>query len=332
MPQLQMSTFTNGFSPAVAIRGIPVAVTHPGRVFWLYNGTTVQQGCQNGSDNNKGTFQSPFATLAGALLQVGNGTIGDIIFVKPGHAETVSAAAGIALNKSNIAIVGLGVGSTRPTFTLGTANTATITVAANNVSIYNCLFLANFLNIATVFDIVNAQVATDFVVDSCEFRDSTAILNFVKIVRIGTTANIADGFVFSNNRVIGLASSPGAGTTAISTASTINRVQIFNNFVSHQVLLAATAVLIATGALNLTNSLIQKNIVVRPNTDASNPLLFSTSGTGWFGTLVADNYCSQLSGATGLVGNVGTTAGFIQNFAMITGAADKSASVNPVAV
>jgi hypothetical protein len=328
---MTMANYNGGFKDGISIRGVPITVTHPGKIFWVSNSSVQLPNQQGGSNSNNGSFNSPYSTIAYALTQaVANR--GDIIMVKPGHTETVSSAGALNLNVAGVAIVGLGVGSNRPAITLDTANTAAISIAANNVSIYNILFKANFLNIASVFTIANAQVATDLTIDTCEFRDNSAILNFVSVLTIGTTSNIADGLAFLNNTVIGQASSPAAATTAIVTASTNSRWLIKDNFCTHQVLLAATAVLLATGALNLTNSMIARNRVVRPNTDASNPLLFSTSGTAWLGTMFADNYAGQLSGATGLLGNTGTKASFMNNYAMVTGAADKSALINPAAV
>lgn len=326
------SQYQNGFAGTLILRGVPLVQTHPGKVYWVSNNTTnLENGILAGSNGNTGGYRDPFSTLAYALTIVKAGR-GDIILVKPGHAETISAAAGLILSVAGVAIIGLGNGSNRPTITLDTANTASITVTANDVAISNFLFKANFLNIATVFSIANAQVANDLTIDSCEFRDNSVILNFVSVLTIGTTANISDGLTFTNNKVFGKASTPAAATTAIVTSSDAVRWNINGNFCSHQVLLAATAVLIAAGSTNIANSLIQKNIVARPNTDASNPLMISNSGTSWLGTVIADNYASQLSGATGLLMNVSSKAGFFNNFAMVTGAADKSALINPVAV
>jgi hypothetical protein len=299
------SNYPNGFLQGVTIRQVPLTVSNPGKVLWVASSATVPgPGCVAGSDSNPGTFNKPFASLAGALassqLQASRG---DIVCLKPGHTETITAAGGIVMSVAGVTVVGLGSGSMRPTFTFTTANTATITVTANNVGFSNCLFVGGFLNVATCFDIANAQVANDFCVDSCEFRDSSAILNFVKCVKIGTT---------------------------VSTASDINRAMLNNNFVSHQVLLANTACLVATGATNLTNTIIQGNVTDRPNT-TSNGELLSTSGTAFKGTILADNYCGTLS-ANGLVAPISTTAQFINNYCMITGAQDKSALVNPAAV
>ena len=325
------SNYPTGFMGGVTIRGVPLTVSNPGKVIWVGNSTVVGPGCVGASDSNPGTFTKPFSTLMGALassqLQASRG---DIIVLKPGHAESVTAAAGIVMSVAGVTVVGLGAGSQRPTFTFTTANTATITVTANDVGFSNVRFVGGFLNVATCFSVANAQVANDFAVDSCEFVDSSTILNFVACVKIGTTANICDGLQFTNNRVLGKAATPAAGTTAVVTASDIDRAVIKDNFVSHRVLLANTSCLVATGATNMTNSIIKGNVTDRPNT-ASNGEILSTSGTSFLGTILADNYAGTLS-ANGLIAPVSTKAQFINNYCMITGAQDKSALVNPAAV
>lgn len=324
-----VTNFPSGFASGMMVRGMPLLQMQPGNVFWVNNSTVLNVGAKAGSDSNRGTYLAPFATLQHGLDSCVAGR-GDIVFVGAGHAEAISTATVLALNKAGVAIVGLGNGSSRPTFTF--TATGKINISANNVSIQNCLFISGVAACATVFAIANAQVATNFAVDNCEFRDGSTTLNFVSVLTVGTTANISDGLSFTNNKIFGIMATPTAGTTAITTASDAARWNLSGNFISHNVLLAATPCLLAAGALNLTNSIIRANVVCRPNTDASNPLLCSNTGTGWGGTMVADNYCGQLSGATGLVMNVSSKASFINNYAMITGAADKSASVNPVAV
>ena len=119
---------------------------------------------------------------------------GDIIFVKPGHAETVSSAAFIALDVAGIALIGLGRGANRPTLTWSTT-TSTITVAANDILVHNflCLGTAATTFTAVAFNNANAVVANNFTVDSCEFRDAAATTGFIAIVTSGTTANQGDG-------------------------------------------------------------------------------------------------------------------------------------------
>jgi len=323
------SSFPNAFLSGVTIRNVPITISNPGIVFWLGNSAVAGPNAVGGSDGNPGTFTKPFGTLMGALAACVAGR-GDVICVKPGHAENFTAAGSIALSKAGVAVVGLGSGSLRPTFTSTTAATASITVTASNVSIKNLLFVSGFAATAACLSIANAQVANDLTVDECEFRDGSTTLNFVSALTIGTTAGISSGLTFTNNKVVGIMAIPTAATTAIVTASDASRWNVSNNHVTHSVLLAATACLIAAGANNLTNTLIRGNVVCRPNTDASNPLLMSNTGILMGGTMIADNYCGQLSGATGLVANVSSKASFIQNFAMITGAADRSGLLNPV--
>lgn len=328
---MPIANYEGGFSDGITIRGLPISVTHPGKVFWVSNSTAQLPNQKGGSNGNSGQFNSPFSTIAYALTRCTAGR-GDVIMVKPGHAETVSAAAGIALNVDGVAIVGLGIGSSRPTITLDTANTATITVAANNVSVKNILFKANFLNIATCFNIVNAQVAKDFTVDGCEFRDNSVILNFVSCVKVGTTANIADGLTLTNNRVnAAILTTVPANQTFLVTASIIDRLEVSKNVVIYPKALNDTATLVAAGALDLTNTMIVGNRSFRPSTSTTGGNLISSSSTACSG-LVADNYDWHLDNTGGLLIATGTKFGFFNNYSMITGAADKSALINPAAV
>ncbi len=153
------SNYPSGFPNGVTIRELPLTVTNPGKVWWVNNSAFLAPGGIAGSNGNPGTYQKPFATLAGCLAN--NGVLagrGDTIMIMPNHAESISSATALTLSKSGITIVGLGVGASRPTFTLDTANTATINVVASNVSIQNCVFVGNFLSIATVFTMGGASV------------------------------------------------------------------------------------------------------------------------------------------------------------------------------
>ena len=324
------SNYDNGFAGGVTVRGVPLQQSHPGKVFWVGNNAVALVGEKGASNGNDGTFLAPFSTLTYAI-SAASASRGDVIFVRPGYTETVSAAGGLSLSKAGVAIVGLGTGSMRPTVTLGTANTASISVAANNVSIQNFLFKANFLNIATCFDIANAQVATDFSVENCEFRDNSVILNFVACVKVGTTANIADGLTLLKNKVsAAILTNVPAGQTFMVTASIIDRLNVSENVVMYPKDLADTATLIAAGALDLTNAVIRGNMTFRPATSSTGHLISSSSTacSGW----VADNYVAHLDNSAGLIIPTGTKFSFFRNFSMITGAADKSALENPAAV
>lgn len=180
---MPLTNFPQGFAQGLSLRGIPLIQTQTGRAVWLYNGPpsagvgTLVWRTVGGSDSNPGTYQKPFATLAYALSQCRQGG-GDIIFVKPGHVEyingagtttsvtdpsgniTVSAQTTLNLNMSNVAVIGLGAGASRPTFNFITAATANIPVRSAGISIQNCVFQANFADIASVFTGASASALT----------------------------------------------------------------------------------------------------------------------------------------------------------------------------
>ena len=185
---MPISNFPNGFAAGVTIRGIPIVQTHPGQVYYVNNSSVLAPGGIGGADIGGGTYTKPFSTIDYA---VGRCQAGDIIFVMPGHAETISDATSLNLDVAGIAIVGLGSGSLRPTITLDTANTATIPVSADNIMIYNFKFVANFLSIAKCFTLTTAK---HFGTPHCEFSDTSTILNFVNIVESTGAANTADGY------------------------------------------------------------------------------------------------------------------------------------------
>lgn len=323
---MPLSVYPNGFASGISIRGVPLIQTHPGRAFWVSNASTLLQGQRGGSDSNRGTFDAPFSTIAGALLNcVANR--GDIIFVKPGHAETLTTAANLVLNVAGVAIIGLGGGSTRPTLTYGAA-AANIPVTAANIVVFNVLHRANFADVVSAYTATSTNTPTDFVVDSCEFRDVASNKNFIKCVTGNATANSMDGFTFSNNKVFGLATT--AASQACIMAAANDRQSYLDNFVVYPVL-NDTAALVDFGANSHTNLNMGRNKVFRPSTSTTGGSLFSggaTASTGY----VYDNYSWHLDNSAALLAPTGTKLGFQNNYSMITGAADKSGLINPAAV
>lgn len=330
MPQI--NNYPGGFAAGITIRGLPIAVTHPGKVFWVGNASSSISDRQIGaSDNNPGTFDKPFSTLAGGFSAC-VADRGDVIMVKPGHAETVSSAGFMSFNKNGVAVIGLGVGSKRPTFTWSLA-TSTILVAANNVSIQNflCLGGAATTFVATAFTAASAVVATDFTIDNCEFRDVDATHGFVScFVQGGSTANAVDGLTFTNNKVFRYLTSPPAANTAVVTTAAIDRPNFSDNFIVNKTANNNIALGWAFGANAFQNFQCARNRTQSLNTGTTAGELWSGGSTTSCG-LTWDNYVWHLA-ATGLIAPVSTKSGFAQNFCSITGAADKSPLINPAAV
>lgn len=388
------TNFPDGFANGLSVRGMPLLQMQPGQVFWVCNSQVLNPNSIGGSNNNKGTYQSPFATLEYAVNTMCVAGRGDIVFVGAGHRETISNATTATLRMSGVAVIGLGAGNMRPTFTFDTATTANIPLSGASMSIQNCLFIGNFAAIASVFTgqvasvtgsiaatlltvtavgsgtlypgstiaatgltlgtvILNQLTGTtggvgtytvsnsqtfasgtittapkDFAIDNCEFRDNTSSLNFVAIVTGTSTAASMDGLSFTNNKVSSLGTT--AATTAIKILAATDRVTITGNY-GNWAILADTAAMLAAGASSITNFNFSYNILSRPNTTATVGNMISTSGTAWTGQC-AYNAIWNLDNSAGVWIDTGTGLGFNQNFSPITGAADKSGLINPVAV
>jgi hypothetical protein len=288
---MPVSNFPNGFANGLTIRGVPLTFLHPGRVFWV--GNSAGPDGQVGSNANDGTYGRPWATITYAITQCSAG-VGDIIAVKPGHTETISAAGGWALSKSGVAIIGLGNGSARPTITLDTATTATIAVSADNCSVFNCRFAANFLSIATCFTLTTAKY---FTLQNCDFSDTSNVLNFLNCVTSTGAANTVDGLSIMNCRWNGL------GTTSVNsfvlTANDIDGMTLSNNNV--KLARTATAAVLATVTAGvLTNLVAVDNVCISKQTAETGGGLINVGGTTSTG-IVARNYLCTLTTATDIM-------------------------------
>jgi hypothetical protein len=290
-----MSNFPNGFPNGITIRGTPVTQLYPGRVFWVTNSsTTLSETSVGGADGNAGTYQRPMASIDAAVNKCVAGR-GDIIVLGPGHAESVTSATTINLDVAGVAIVGLGAGSSRPTLTFTTANTATIPVSAANISIKNVLFVGNFLSIASA---ITVAAAPWFTVEDCEFKDTSAILGFLTPITTTVSVN-ADHLHFINNRVHSIATTtPGP---AVVIAGTMTGLTVNDNRVVHGTISNNIAALVEHGALVMTDFECKRNTVYSINTDtATGAILVKTTATTGSG-MIAHNRIRALDVAAAIV-------------------------------
>lgn len=301
------SNYPNGFPNGITLRNVPITQSHPGKVFWVSNSTALLSGQRGGSDGNKGTFDSPFATVDYAIGQC-TANRGDIIFVKPGHAETLSAAGAIAADVAGVAVIGLGTGSLRPTFTFDTATTATISVSAANFAFKNCVFTANFADIVAPFTLTTAKY---FTLDGCYIKATATNMNFLYVVDTNATTADADGLALINNKWI----EPDTATESMVKADGTNADwQVTDNFVQLGVgNNKAALVAVATGKV-ITNLQMLRNRTIRLNTDtATGALLFSTDGSTNSG-IVADNYSQHADTAAELIVTASSGLSLFQNY------------------
>jgi hypothetical protein len=208
------SNYPTGFANGLTVRGMPVLTAYPGSVFWVSSGS--------GSNGNKGTFDRPWATIDYAVGRCTAGR-GDIIAVKAGHTETVTAAGGLDLDVAGICVIGLGSGSLRPTVNFTTVVGADMDVDAANITVINMLFTGGIDALTGPID-VNAA---DFSMIGCETRDVTGqATDFIV-----TDAN-ASRFYISDWKHLGAAAA--GADTAISIVGgddwVIENFDIYGNF------------------------------------------------------------------------------------------------------
>ena len=154
---------------------------HPGDIYFVDSGQTTTGADAAGYGQNP---DEPFLTIDYAIGQC-TAAQGDVIYVLPGHAETVSGAAGIDVDVEGISIIGLGNGDNRPTITF-TGATADMDIDAENVTIENLRFIGGVASLAAPID-VNQEY---FTIRNCEFMASGA--GYGVQISIITDANCND--------------------------------------------------------------------------------------------------------------------------------------------
>jgi len=188
------SSSYGGFADGVIIRGMPLLTLYPGNVYWVDS---------NGGGGSKGTFAHPVATLAAAHALVTSDN-GDIICMKPGHAETYTAT--VDFSKSGFAIVGLGFGDNRPTFTNGVtgAGDDMFDFAGDDIVIYNLKWkeAAPSGSAACIFNISGDNIH----IENCYLEMGAKT---TQLLTHDTTAK--RGFTFVNNTIVGTAAGPDFG-------------------------------------------------------------------------------------------------------------------------
>lgn len=305
---MSMDNYPGGFKDGILIRGLPLHVTNPGKVFWVSNSTAQLTNQRTGSDGNDGTFNAPFATIDYAIGKC-TANRGDVIMVKPGHAETVSAASGITCDVAGIAIVGLGSYDSRPTITFDTATTADIVVSAANVSFYNLLLKPNFADIVRL--ISSTAVGTSIV--NCEVQDTAVDMNVLTPFKSTTTTdNAGDGM-----QVIGCKwiSPDAASVEFVEINANMDGFVLEDNFV----ITAGTAspLFLCAGTKVMTGLSVRRNFLQNANT--AGDLAYDNGGATNTG-IIAHNRIGHADVTAGHVLGAVAGARFFDNLSVSTDA------------
>lgn len=187
-----------------------------GNIFFVDSGHAAATDAVGGGRNP----DRPLATLDYAIgLCTANN--GDVIYVMPGHAETLAVAGAVTADMAGISIIGLGRGADRPTFTY-TDNAATFIIGAANITVANLLFVCN-VTVLVRFVVLNAS-GDGAHITGCEFREGTQTgLSMVEWTGAADDVEIDNCLFYA----------PTAGNydEAILIASTPTRGHIHHNFI-----------------------------------------------------------------------------------------------------
>lgn len=268
------SNFPNGFAQGVVIKGIPLTVSNPGKVFWVNSTTVLAPGAVGGSDSNDGSYRRPFATIDAAVGKC-TANRGDIIMVMPGHSETISSATSLVLDVAGVAVIGLGTGTDRPDLNF-TATAGSVEMDAANCTLYNLTLTAD---VSAVVVGVNVDAA-GCTIDNCEFNFNATGDDFLTMVDIDA---VADATV-TNCRFIAEAGTAGCAE-AIRLDTATDAVVANNTFIGE----FSDGAIIGEGAASV-RILIADNYIYNSDTAGGEGIDLNVACTG----LIANNRLGSL--------------------------------------
>lgn len=290
-----MSNFPNGFSNGVTIRGVPLQVLHPGKVFWVNNSGVLPVGGITGANGNDGSYLRPFSTIDYAVGRC-LANRGDVIMVMPGHSENVTAAAGMVFDVAGVAVVGLGSGSKRPKINFTTVATADIDITAANVSFFNIEFVAAVADVTAAIDVSGVAGLT---FSHCYFTESATDLNYVDVIDLAT--GVSDMCVNNCKFIAG-----DAANDSFITGVALSGLYMKDCYFAMNVAQTAVVGLVETSG-NATNVVI-KNCDFRSNVDGA--LFLDFNGTANSG-LISECYFSSIDTADAVTAGIDFTGGHV---------------------
>lgn len=266
----------------------------------------------NATDRGKSPDE-PLATLDYAIgLTTSNKN--DIIYLMPGHAETLSSAGAVTADVAGISIIGLGNGTNRPTFSLSDT-AATIAVSAANVLFQNIRITATVDELVKIFNVTG----TDCTLDGVDYFETST---FQTIQFLLTTA-AADRICVKN--CYHYQGTAPAGNSKWIELVGVEDARILDNYF-HLTLSNNAGSVTISGSTAIVRGQIARNTIVQlgGTTQVSGILLVDASTA-----FVHDNRVAV--GSTALAGgtDVGNAAYAAENYTLNT--PDKSGILDPVA-
>ena len=236
-----------------------------GDIFFVHSGTGTDSTSYGRNPD------APCATLDYAV-SLCTASKGDRIYVMPGHAETITGAAGVNLDVAGVKVVGLGQGRNRPTFTFTTANGASFDIGAANCHVEGLVFINGKDGQTAVVNVT----AADVTIKGCEFMLADASTQ----AAVGILASAAaDRLTVDGCHLHGTAD---AGVTSAISIGACDDTVIKNCIITGA---HSTSGSIANSAAAI-NVVVQGNVIINNTADGNNKaVVFHGSTTG----LIVDN-------------------------------------------
>jgi len=191
--------------------------------------------------------QKPVASLDYAISNLCSDTDPDIVYLMPGHAETLATAASIVLDVADVRIIGIGTGTNRPTFTIEGVVGTDIDFDAANVTMENIKFLNSTDGATGPLDINAAYCG----VKDCFFLDEGAdnTVDWIVIDANGDYFHCVDCW----NEGTATPGNDSFITMAAATGVTIKGLRSFGDFAAGNIEMTAAALRCYIGYCRLEN-------------------------------------------------------------------------------
>ncbi len=184
----------------------------------------------NGSNSNSGRDWKHALSTLNYAISLCTDDSGDVIYLAPWHAETIDdagTASGtttdeVVIDKSAIQIIGLGSGSLRPTFTIGSADVSAafvVTAATTNIVLDNVILISGIIDLAAALTLT--ATSDGATIQNCEFRAGLGgVLEMKNAITIADACN--DVSIINSN----FFTSTGGNETAVICAGASNDLLI----------------------------------------------------------------------------------------------------------
>jgi len=224
-----------------------------GNIYFVDSGSST-----GGTSAGYGTSpDAPFTTIDSAINQT-TANNGDIIYVMPGHSETLTGASAITCDVAGVSIVGMGRGGDRPTLLLDAGASVSIVVSAASVHWENVVFSAGHADITVAIDVSAANASFE----NCEWKENTTAENFLTSIRTSAVANACDGLSVTNSVATTVDT---ASVNFITVREDIDLLVMNDNFIELGVNNSNAIIGVASGK-DVTSCRILRNDIYRLNT------------------------------------------------------------------